>query len=56
MKVFVYSKRTSKRIALIENVIFVNCPSGSEFIDIMDKVGNKYSFKVREVKTSIYQN
>lgn len=56
MKVFVYSKKDSEKIAVIKNVSFVQCPELEAIINIIDYEGNKYSFNTNKVKTSIYQN
>lgn len=54
MKVFVYSKKTSKKIATITHVITVEIEF--EFITFITISGEKFSFNTKEVKTTTYQN
>ena len=55
MKVFVYSKKSSKKIATITNVIMVSTkqPGKITFITIS---GEEFSFDTKIMKTTTYQN
>jgi hypothetical protein len=55
MKVFVYSKKSSKKIATIKDVINVSTeiPGIIVFTTI---TGEKFSFDTFTMKTTIYQN
>lgn len=56
MKVFVYSKKTSKKIATIVNVIKIELFQSNKVIVFYTETGEKFSFNTRNVKTTIYQN
>lgn len=54
MKVFVYSKKTSKKIVTIVHVVAVEIEF--ESIIFTTASGEKFSFNTKEVKTTTYQN
>lgn len=56
MKVFVYSKRTSKKIAEINGVVDVQHAKGSDKITFITNSGESMSFNTKEIKTTVYQN
>lgn len=56
MKVFVYSKKTSKTIATIKDVKEVKVISKKHIIRFTTDSDEKVEFDMRDVKTSIYQN
>ena len=57
MKVFIYSKKTSKKIAEVKGVVSVNCPleKGSNII-IQTESGEEFKFDTAIIKTPIYQH
>ena len=55
MKVFVYSKKSSKKIAIIKDVVNVNTESAG-IITFTTATGEKISFNTFTIKTTIYQN
>lgn len=55
MKVFVYSKKTNARLAVIVGIVSVNLNSG-HMITFVSNSGETFSFDTREVKTTSYQN
>ena len=55
MKVFVYSKKSSKKIATIQNVVNVNTES-TGIIIFTAATGEKFSFDTATMKTTTYQN
>lgn len=55
MRAFVYSKLTSKKLAVIENVTKVY-PKGGSKIVFVTKDGETFTFDTHEVKTTTYQN
>nr|DAM63066.1 MAG TPA: hypothetical protein [Caudoviricetes sp.] len=56
MKVFVYSKKTSKKIAEIIQVANVMVCEVAEQILITTYSGETFAFNTEEVKTTAYQN
>ena len=56
MKVFVYSKKKSKKIAEIKHVCDVRACEVAEQILITTYSGETFSFNTKEVKTTAYQN
>lgn len=56
MKVFVYSKKDNKTLAIIKNVEIVVEPEDKAKLNIIDYEGRQYSYNTNEVKTRIYQN
>lgn len=56
MKVFVYSKKTSKKIAEVKDVVSVACFSNKNDILILTGSGETLKFDCQEVKTTTYQN
>lgn len=56
MKVFVYSKKTSKKIAEIERVGNVMECEVAEQILITTYSGETFKFNTNDVKTTAYQN
>ncbi len=56
MKVFVYSKKTSKKIAEVKHVVTVQPPTASNKIILITESGEMFTFDTKEVKTTIYQN
>ena len=57
MKVFVYSKKTGKKIAEVKAVVSVQCPleKGSKII-ITTESDEVLKFDTKIMKTTIYQN
>ena len=55
MKVFVYSKKTNARLAVIVGIVSVNLNAG-HLITFISNSGETFSFDTREVKTTSYQN
>lgn len=55
MRVFVYSKKTSKKVAQINHVAIVN-DSEEGVITFITESNEKFSFSKKEVKTTTYQN
>lgn len=56
MKVFIYSKKTSKVLAIIKHVASVTKSPNGENFSIVDNEGNEYDYKIKDVKTTIYIN
>lgn len=56
MKVFVYSKKTSAKIAEIKNAVTVQEPAASNKIIFITDSGEMFTFDTKEVKTTSYQN
>lgn len=56
MKVFVYSKATSNKIAEIKDVVTVQRPKASNNIIFITVSGEMFTFNTKEVKTTTYQN
>lgn len=56
MKVFVYSKKTSKKIAEIKQVVCVMECKVIEQILITTYSGETFNFNTKEVKATVYQN
>ncbi|MBR4377329.1 MAG: hypothetical protein IKP50_00365 [Bacilli bacterium] len=56
MRVFVYSKKTSKTVAQINHVESVSEPEGGSLITFTTESGEHFSFNKKEVKTTTYQN
>lgn len=54
MKVFVYSKQGSKKIAEIRNVSYVICVNNKITFTTVD--GVDFTFDCKRVKTTTYQN
>lgn len=55
MKVFIYSKKTNARLAVIVGIVSVNLNTG-HMITFTSNSGESFSFDTREVKTTSYQN
>lgn len=55
MKVFVYSKKTSKTIAVIKDVARVE-ESSNQTVTFITNSGEKFSFDTKQMKTTTYQN
>lgn len=55
MKVFVYSKATSKTVAVVTNVIAVNTLPDNKIMFTTES-GEHFGFNTKEVKTTSYQN
>ena len=55
MKVFVYSKKSSKKIATIINVVNVSTKEPKKII-FTTVTGEEFSFDTTTIKTTIYQN
>lgn len=55
MKVFVYSKKSSKKIAVIKDVVNVNTEEPGIII-FTTVTGEKFSFSTVTMKTTTYQN
>lgn len=56
MKVFVYSKKTSKKLATITSVVAIHAKSGENAIQIVADSGETFEFNTNVVKTTAYQN
>ncbi len=56
MKVFVYSKKTSKKIAIVNNVKVVCETPEKCSISFVTNSGENFCFNTKEVKTTTYQN
>ena len=56
MRVFVYSKRTNVKIAIINNVETTCETSGDHLITFITSSGESFNFNTKEVKTTTYQN
>ena len=56
LKVFVYSKRTSKKVALISNVLMITTDDKAGVINIYTDTDEIMTFDQRTFKTTIYQN
>lgn len=56
MKVFVYSKKSSNKIAEIKNVVTVQKPAATKQILFITESGEIFAFDTTEVKTTTYQN
>jgi len=55
MKVFVYSKKTNVRLAVIVGIVSVSLNAGHQII-FTSNSGETFAFDTREVKTTSYQN
>lgn len=55
-KVFVYSKRTSKKVATITGVVSLSYNMDDSLIEIYTGVGEMFTFDTTVYKTTIYQN
>lgn len=55
MKVFVYSKNTSKKLLTVNDVVKVETP-GNHRILLTTADGDMLGFDTKVVKTTIYQN
>lgn len=56
MRVFVYSKKTSKTLAQINHVASVTDIADNPLITFTTESGENFSFSKKEVKTTTYQN
>lgn len=56
MKVFVYSKKTNAKIAIINNVEITRETSNDHSITFITRSGESFSFNTKEIKTTTYQN
>lgn len=56
MKTFIYSKKTSKKIATITNVVRVQEIADEDRIQVITESGEVLGFDTSQVKTTIYQN
>lgn len=56
MKVFVYSKKTSKKIATVNNVRTIRETPSKCLISFITSSGENFCFDTKEVKTTTYQN
>ena len=56
MKVFVYSKKTSKEIVRLRDICFVTQYPNSHRIVFTNSEGDSFEYDTQEVKTTIYQN
>lgn len=56
MKVFVYSKKTNKKLATITSVVAIRTKSGENVIQIVADSGEVFEFDTKAVKTTAYQN
>ena len=54
MKVFVYTKIDSKKIAELKDIVFVSCVNNQ--ITFTTSLGVEFSFDCKKVKTTTYQN
>lgn len=55
-KVFVYSKRTSKKVGMFTNVLAVDANDADGLIEICTGDGEVVTFDTKVYKTTIYQN
>lgn len=56
MKVFVYSKKTNRKIAQVNDVVEVGVNTEKHEIMVYTKSGETFTFNTKEIKTTIYQN
>lgn len=56
VRVFVYSKKTSKKLAQINDVVNVKINSKKKLIVLRTVSGEVFEFNTIEVKTTTYQN
>lgn len=56
MKVFVYSKKSSKKVAAIVEVVNVKEIKSERLLTCTTVSGETFTFNTCEVKTTIYQN
>lgn len=56
MKVFIYSKKTSKKLITITDVIMVQILPHDKKIQIVVDSGEIFEYDTTQVKTTIYQN
>lgn len=56
MRVFVYSKKTSKKIAQINNVSEVHSTVDKREITFVTGSGETFTFDTKTMKTTTYQN
>lgn len=56
MKVFVYSKKTNRKLATITSVVAIRAKSGESTIQIIADSGETFEFNTKVVKTTAYQN
>ena len=56
MRVFVYSKKTSKLLAQINHVASVSEPENGSLITFTTSSNENFIFNKKEVKTTTYQN
>lgn len=56
MRVFVYSKKTSKKLAQIDDVVNVKVSPRKKLIVLRTVSGEVFEFNTVEVKTTTYQN
>lgn len=55
-KVFVYSKKTSKKVGMFTNVLAVDSNDADGLIEICTGDGEVVTFDTKVYKTTIYQN
>lgn len=56
MKVFIYSKKTSKKLVIIKNVVMVQTITSNKKIQVVVDSGEIFEYDTTQVKTTIYQN
>lgn len=56
MKVFVYSKKTSKKVAEIKKVVMVQELPEDHKIEFVTDSGEVMTFDTKSLKSTIYQN
>ena len=57
MKVFVYNKKDSKKVSVLDNIVNVYSSEEKKKIILIPKGGEgNFVFNTREVKLTIYQN
>ena len=56
MKVFVYSKKTNRKIAQVNAVIGVEVNEKKHEILVYTESDETFTFNTKEIKTTIYQN
>lgn len=56
MKVFIYSKKTSKKIATLTDIIEVRCNGEKNEIMFTNEDSECFAFDTTQVKTTSYQN
>lgn len=56
MKVFVYSKKTNRKIAQVNDVVGVSVNNEKHEISVCTSSDETFTFSTKEMKTTVYQN